>query len=42
MDNVVIGAVGMHGFDMLEDVLQFKMASCGSLCIKRVTYSLSL
>ena len=24
MDNVVIGTVGMHGFDMLEDALQFK------------------
>ena len=24
MDKFVIGAVGMHGFDMLENVLQFK------------------
>ena len=39
MDKVVIGAVGMHGFDMLENVLQFKIASCGSLCIN---YSLRL
>ena len=42
MDEVIMGTMGVHGFDNAEDVWQFKLATCDSPGVELATYKLSL